>query len=442
MGIKYSSELQLLPISKIIQVFLFFIDDDNITIEQSTIPLVQKYRKYCFSIHKWMLSFVCTLLCCGFTFAQTPQPALKNFTVEDGLPSSEVYDVIQDNQGFIWFATDRGVVKYNGYEFQTFNTEDGLLDNVIFKLYEDNKGRIWTSSMLGQLCYVEKDHIKPYQYNDLLLAELPHYKYSHSLYLDEHDYLYYGSHGNGLIKISDKGELTIIKDQTNGNNISIANYQNNWLTSMTYDYQKQQENYDQRHHLNYIYNKAIVSSSTKSLVRSEALPLSDSIIVFNQPFDVVVYNIKTNKIIQTKHFLNRVTGIDVNGKGEVYVVTQNDGLYTYKIEESGLAEQHHVLNTYTVTACLNDREGGYWITTTQQGIFYIPNLDILSYTTHEGLSNNYLRGLTIHQDSLAISYLNSLQLFTVIPLQLSVHCSTLLCTYGWCSSIFHSGYKR
>ncbi|MFT5970079.1 MAG: ligand-binding sensor domain-containing protein, partial [Flavobacteriales bacterium] len=37
-----------------------------------------------------------------------------NFSVEDGLPSNEVYEVIQDSKGFMWFATDRGVARYNG----------------------------------------------------------------------------------------------------------------------------------------------------------------------------------------------------------------------------------------------------------------------------------------------------------------------------------------
>ena len=57
-----------------------------------------------------------------------------NFGVNDGLPSSECYEIIQDSKGYIWFGTDRGVVKYNGYEFITYTTKEGLNNNVVFYL--------------------------------------------------------------------------------------------------------------------------------------------------------------------------------------------------------------------------------------------------------------------------------------------------------------------
>lgn len=48
----------------------------------------------------------------------------QHFTVDDGLPSSEAYDVIQDKKGYIWFATNRGVSRYNGQSFTKFTTVD------------------------------------------------------------------------------------------------------------------------------------------------------------------------------------------------------------------------------------------------------------------------------------------------------------------------------
>ena len=40
--------------------------------------------------------------------AQTITPQFRHYTTADGLPSSEVYEVIQDRNGYMWFATDRG----------------------------------------------------------------------------------------------------------------------------------------------------------------------------------------------------------------------------------------------------------------------------------------------------------------------------------------------
>ncbi|PCJ81377.1 MAG: hypothetical protein COA57_14290, partial [Flavobacteriales bacterium] len=45
------------------------------------------------------------LLFSSSSFSQHPQPIFRHYTVEDGLPSSEVYHVMQDSKGYIWFAT-------------------------------------------------------------------------------------------------------------------------------------------------------------------------------------------------------------------------------------------------------------------------------------------------------------------------------------------------
>ena len=41
--------------------------------------------------------------------------------IKSGLPSSVVYDIFQDSKGFIWIASDEGLLKYNGYLFYFYN---------------------------------------------------------------------------------------------------------------------------------------------------------------------------------------------------------------------------------------------------------------------------------------------------------------------------------
>ena len=74
-----------------------------------------------------------------------------NYSVDDELQSSTVYYSIQDSKGYIWFATDNGVSRFNGYEFKNFTTSDGLITNTVFNIYEDYKGRIWFLSFNGNL---------------------------------------------------------------------------------------------------------------------------------------------------------------------------------------------------------------------------------------------------------------------------------------------------
>jgi len=89
----------------------------------------------------------------------------RNYTVNEGLPSSKVYDMIQDSKGYIWFATENGVSRFDGYDFDNYTAQDGLPANSTLKLYEDFKGRIWFLSFEGSISFYENDSIYPHELN-------------------------------------------------------------------------------------------------------------------------------------------------------------------------------------------------------------------------------------------------------------------------------------
>ncbi len=83
-------------------------------------------------------------------FAFTQQYNLHNYTNEDGLPQSQVFDIIQDNKGYLWVATNGGgVARFDGKKFSVFNTENGLADNRVSSLIQDKKGNIWFTTQNG-----------------------------------------------------------------------------------------------------------------------------------------------------------------------------------------------------------------------------------------------------------------------------------------------------
>ncbi len=77
------------------------------------------------------------------------QNVLKHFTIEDGLPSNEVHYVHQDSFGYFWFCTDRGISRYDGYDFVNFTTADGLTSNTVFKCFEDRYANLWFMMLDG-----------------------------------------------------------------------------------------------------------------------------------------------------------------------------------------------------------------------------------------------------------------------------------------------------
>ena len=79
----------------------------------------------------------------------------NHLTVEDGLSNNIVNTVIQDRTGFMWFGTEDGLNRYDGYEFKVFrhisSDSSSLSDNSIWALTEDRKGNIWIGTKAGVL---------------------------------------------------------------------------------------------------------------------------------------------------------------------------------------------------------------------------------------------------------------------------------------------------
>ncbi|MBN1349959.1 histidine kinase [candidate division KSB1 bacterium] len=102
-----------------------------------------------------------TLLLSVFTIpitnlrAQQQDLKFTNITIEDGLSHSKVNCIHQDSQGFLWFGTNEGLNKYDGYNFTVFQPDpdnpQSISANLIRCILEDSKGNFWIGTEAGGL---------------------------------------------------------------------------------------------------------------------------------------------------------------------------------------------------------------------------------------------------------------------------------------------------
>jgi len=81
------------------------------------------------------------------------------YTVKDGLPSMQTYNIVQDSTGILWIGTENGLVSYDGDEFVRYTHPD-LIDNDIIKVIQTSKGTICLLNLSGQLGYIINDEIE------------------------------------------------------------------------------------------------------------------------------------------------------------------------------------------------------------------------------------------------------------------------------------------
>lgn len=139
--------------------------------------------------------------------AQNSDFQIFQYTIDDGLPSNECHGTVMDPKGYLWIATDRGLSRYDGYNFKNYGLEEGLTDLSCLQLFCDDKGRIWISTFSRKVfIYLpEEDRIVEYQYNNVLAKANTNNEHVLSIYVDSLSNLYTVLYVSGLFKIDSSG---------------------------------------------------------------------------------------------------------------------------------------------------------------------------------------------------------------------------------------------
>lgn len=75
-------------------------------------------------------------------FAQT-HSIYQNIASGNGLPSNYVFCVAEDENGFLWAGTDKGLCRYDGFRWQVWDKDNGLSGNYINQVLPDRRGGLW-----------------------------------------------------------------------------------------------------------------------------------------------------------------------------------------------------------------------------------------------------------------------------------------------------------
>ncbi len=98
-----------------------------------------------------IIFFLLLILCCLKSFPI--ELNFKNYKAEDGLSSNTVHTVLQDSKGFMWFGTENGLNRFDGYKFTVYNNiprnSNTLINNYVYALIEDDQENLWVGTERG-----------------------------------------------------------------------------------------------------------------------------------------------------------------------------------------------------------------------------------------------------------------------------------------------------
>ncbi|HTA81651.1 MAG TPA: histidine kinase [Bacteroidia bacterium] len=348
------------------------------------------------------------LLTAHYSLGQSP--GYRNYTVKDGLPSSEVYNCMQDSKGFMWFSTDRGVCRFDGYEFKTFTTSNGLADNTIFECKEDYKGRIWFRSLSGRLSYFYNDSIYRLPINDSL-TKLIKTAFTVSFDIDTSDNIFIGLYGftKGIIRINVKKNIISIIPLPFGLPYVLIIPGNKTITGYTIRSGSPASDTSPVNKFLHLYSVMKGDSAIRE-IRKWVRPVSESLLIHDQSIMLpdgrialslhsafIVLDSTLSTFAFYKNLPSSIININEDQDHKIWVSTQSCPEY---FSNNNFINKHlpSFIRNNHITSIVNDKEGGTWFTSLYGGVYYTGSLNFKTYSTDNGLPGNKITAITVGDD--------------------------------------------
>lgn len=149
------------------------------------------------------ITFFCLLVFLNTNFLQAQNYYFDYYSVHEGLAQSKVYDVLQDDKGYVWLGTKSGISKFDGVTFTNYSISDGFAENAARKIFQDSKNRIWFGHTGGGISVISgnKHYIHPL--SKIIKGDIT------SFIEDKKGRIWVTTHGDGLFIIENPEEKKI-----------------------------------------------------------------------------------------------------------------------------------------------------------------------------------------------------------------------------------------
>lgn len=284
----------------------------------------------------------------------------ENITPQNGLPTETIYDVFRDSKGFLWFATDMGLIRYNGIAFQTFKTHDSFALSGTY-ITEDQKGRVWYITFDGFIRYYERGVLKRFSYKSDGFR--PFYVIN--------DYVYMIS-SEGLIKIHvDSGQKTVLQKGTGFQVFMKMDngfiFGNEKLQTLELPHENTQDFVV----LNENLISALFASSSQYMVIIDKNKTSLPTWIISKNGAVLKRNLNIKSAVQNIKII----------ADEVWIFTST-GIYRFDSQLRPL-ENFKILTEKNLSSLSFDANQSMWFGSTLHGIYFLKDLNSFQYTDSE-----------------------------------------------------------
>ena len=301
----------------------------------------------------------------------------RHFDTRDGLPSTRINGMLEDSRGYIWAITDKGAARYNGYGFEVFTTKQGLPNDNVLLIHEDLRGRVWF--LCGtQYAYFDNDSIRLYNGNDSIKKKLKGKERPASLFFENDTMWVTTMYGTQLFKtVGDS--VQEFMPQVAGEGKDVMYYLRKAGDKLLALRTGEPQGPDQvitRDKINFLLR---VSQSCKL---SCSVEIGPDLWALAGPEAYVVFDTQGNVEAYFSTTLKEFSSLDKDRDGNLWIC-KGDGAYLIKDYSSGMRNARNFFPGQYISGVVQDRTGNYWFADRNNGLFFVPSLDMVAIQTDE-----------------------------------------------------------
>ena len=317
-------------------------------------------------------------------FAQ--QYSFKHYSVDDGIPQSQVYALLEDSRGYLWMGTrGGGLARFDGHSFTSYTTKNGLANNYINCLYEDHTKNMWigTNSGMSRFDGRSFENFKPLSENNVAVVAI----------LQDEKGLFWIASNAGLFTFDGKQFADFFKT----NHLKISNI--NCLYRDSRGTIWAGHNMGLTRIIQTASGTSISSWSEKnglfsSSISAVAEDSRGNLWIGSYGKGAQTFSGQDFSVIATDSVLKDkiVFSILPDSKGFVWIATLSDGVCRWSAMDSTLTwiQEKDGLSNNHVRSMLEDTWGNYWFGTSGGGVSKYLGQQFVYYDKHKGLPGNFV----------------------------------------------------
>lgn len=324
------------------------------------------------------------------------------FTIddEDGLPSEEVYQVVQDSFGYLWIGCDAGLFRYDGFEYRKY-TAEGQSGRSISGLQLSADNSLWCKNFTGQIFHLMNDSLK-------LICDLRTKATSIVPFCVD-------SAGRVFVGLNDRVNIyNVSGDSIRA--INLGGRGRNNVTPVRSLCINGNEIFCSVPELGIFYGT--VNGTELQLIDSSAAEAGYSLLydlynykqqVFCQVSDMRkgYYHFgftdkdgfHLTKTVTRPHPFFRLLAVVPDDAGKLWFCTSHGVNYFSDLNEVEFDTTAFFLRSSKVTWTIEDREGSRWFSTLSEGLKCAPSLEVTRYNrANSGLTDEHLTAVSVLPD--------------------------------------------